>query len=338
MRRGHVRRWALVALVAAVAVAAGSWAVIGGGDGSAPPAASSAEGSGTAPADGAGRIPAGGRLLMRELDRRAPRASGALYEVSARGARRIAGLKCKQVHAGSTGAGLCLAPASDGSSYAGIVFDERYHATARFAVEGVPDRARVSRDGRLGAYTTFVQSGSQGYFASTADFATQTRIVEMASGRELVRLEDVEVTRDGKPFDPSDEQLWGVTFGEGGRYYATLATGSEHYLIEGDVESRTAKVLREGVECPSLSPDGRRIAYKSRIGNTNRWRLHVLDLDSGRDTALAERRSIDDQPEWLGDDMIVYSDERSVMVVPADGAGAPEMVASGAFSPAFLGT
>jgi Tol biopolymer transport system component len=64
-------------------------------------------------------------------------------------------------------------------------------------------------------------------------------------------------------------------------------------------------VLREGVECPSLSPDNSRIAFKSRLG-ASRWRLHLLDVATLKDAPLAETRSVDDQPEWLDDTSVAY--------------------------------
>jgi hypothetical protein len=115
-----------------------------------------------------------------------------------------------------------------------------------------------------------------------------------------------------------------------------MATNLAHYLIQGDVKSGRLRVVGRHIECPSLSPDRRHIAYKRRIRYTNRWRLHVLDLRTGRHVALAERRSIDDQPEWLGNDHVVYSDDRSTFIVPADGSRHVERLAAHATSPTFL--
>jgi Tol biopolymer transport system component len=126
-------------------------------------------------------------------------------------------------------------------------------------------------------------------------------------------------------FDPRDSN----------RFYATLGTGDHHYLVEGDVAKREVRVLRDGVECPSLSPDGTQIAFKSRIGN-NRWRLHVLDLASLHDHAVAETRSIDDQAEWLDDGTLAYSDATNVYTVPADGSGEARLLVKDATSPVRL--
>ena len=76
------------------------------------------------------------------------------------------------------------------------------------------------------------------------------------------------------------------------RFYATLATGGKTYLIEGSVAGRTATVIHENVECPSLSPDGTRVAYKKLMpGGVGQWRFHVLDLATMTETPLAETRA-----------------------------------------------
>lgn len=285
---------------------------------------------------GADALPVGSRLLVRAVDDDAPRADGRVYALSADGALEAAGnLRCKRVHVSASGIGLCLQLGDNGIDYDGVVFDERYRPRRRFRVEGVPDRARVSPDGRYAGFTSFDAGAAQGYFETTGAFSTYTRVVDTGTGKILLRLEDLRLTEAGRPFETVAPEFWGLTFAAGGRYYATVATRGEHHLIQGRVGSRTAEVLRTRVECPSLSPDGARIAFKRRIGDRNRWRFHVLDLATGRETPLAEERSIDDQPEWLGDELIVYSDDLATFAVPADGSGEPEQIAAHAASPAF---
>ena len=94
-----------------------------------------------------------------------------------------------------------------------------------------------------------------------------------------------------------DHNFWGVTFApDGDRFYATLGTGEQTYLVRGDVRrGPRVTVLRENVECPSLSPDGTRIAFKKRVGGRGMWRLHVLDLATLRETPLAEH-ALDRRP------------------------------------------
>ena len=141
-----------------------------------------------------------------------------------------------------------------------------------------------------------------------------------------------------KRMDSSDLNVWGVTFAAtGGRFYATAKANGMTHLIEGDVASRTAHTLRTNVECPSLSPDGTRVAYKKLMGaKAGAWQLHVLDLATMRDTAVSESREVDDQVEWLDDDRLLYAVDGDVWVADADGGGRPRRFIAHAESPAVV--
>jgi hypothetical protein len=248
--------------------------------------------------------------------------------------RRSGDLACERVYY-AAGEGICMGVAASGVDYDATVFDSRLRPRHEISLTGLPSRARVSRDGRYGAMTVFVSGDA--YLESPTAFSTRTTILDMASGRQLGQLEQFAVLKDGKPFDAVDFNFWGVTFAQDpNRFYATLGTGGEHYLVEGDVRARSLRVLRDGVECPSLSPDDRRIAYKSRVGDGERWRLRVLDVATLEDHAVAESRSIDDQVEWLDDDTLAYSDETNVYTVPADGSGEARLLVKDATSPVRL--
>jgi hypothetical protein len=286
---------------------------------------------------GAVAVPRGSELLVRAVDYDNPRLNGRLFHTAiAPGAEpeEAGGLACERVYENAGGTGLCLAAEPHGFDYRGIVFGPGYRERSHFSIPGVPDRARVSPDGRYGAFTAFLSGHT--YSAGVRSFSTHTAIVDMRSGEPLFELDELEVTRDGERLERSDANFWGVSFAGGDRFYATLGADGRHYLIEGRIGARRAHVVREHVECPSVSPDGRQIAYKRRIGKQDRWRLHVLDLRSGRDVALAERRSIDDQPEWLDDGHVVYSDDRHVFAVRADGSGRPHRLVARASSPVAL--
>lgn len=286
-------------------------------------------------APGAKTMPVG-TLLVRGVDERASRADGGLYELIDGGPPERAGrLSCKRVAAPVDGRGVCFRVAADGSSYEGVTLDSSYRPLRRFPIDGIPDRARMAPNGRYAAYTSFDPAGAASYFESPADFTTYTRILDLVTGKAILKLEDLVVTRDGKRVSDKETELWGVTFDGPSDFYATLAANGTHYLIRGRVGSRRARVVRDHVECPALSPDGTRIAYKRRIGDSNRWRYHVWDVESGADVALAESRSVDDQPEWLGDDLVAYSDDESVFAVPSDGSGRPALLARRATSPSF---
>ncbi|HEY5806876.1 MAG TPA: hypothetical protein VIT67_02870 [Povalibacter sp.] len=251
-------------------------------------------------------------------------------------------LQCEAVHV-SGGHGICLS-ADRGvfTTYAASLFDAAtFKVNATFPLKGIPSRSRVSADGTLAALTVFVT----GHGYSTLDFSTQTLLIDFSSGTILADLETFMVRRDGAPVESKDFNFWGVTFTPDAKnFYATLSTAGKHYLIRGDIAARTADVIRENVECPSLSPDARHVAYKKRFIIDNRivWQLHVLNVENGAETALSEKRSIDDQLEWLGDRTVLYSvpsDDGSgastdVWSAPIDASAPPRLFLRNAYSPA----
>jgi hypothetical protein len=250
------------------------------------------------------------------------------------GARRIVPLTCERVHFAG-GGGLCLLPKQNilGHKYEARIFDENFEILHEPSLPGINSRARVSPDGRYGATTGFVTGDSY----ADEGFSTRTFLIDMESGEVLGNLEDFEVWRDGERIRSIDFNFWGVTFArDSNRFYATLATRGETYLVEGDVSARRVTVLHENVECPSLSPDNTRVAFKKAAEGSG-WTLHVLDLQTMRETALAETRSVDDQVEWLDNDRILYALPPDLWVVPADGSGSPQKFLSEALSPAVIG-
>ncbi|MGW2487580.1 TolB family protein [Streptomyces sp. NPDC001606] len=256
------------------------------------------------------------------------------------GARTASGLKCLRFYAAS-GTGVCLqavhGPVSD--TYRALVLDARLRTLHRYDVPGIPSRARVSPTGHFAAWTAFVGGDS---YAGT-NFSTRAAIVDTRSGTLIPTLEDFRIVKDGRPYRAADVNFWGVTFAADDRtFYATLATKGRTYLVRGDLRSRTLTTVHENVECPSLSPDGTRIAYKKRVKGLPKdapWRLYVLDLRTWRETPLAERRSVDDQAVWKDDHDIVYALPgdygADLYEVPADGSGRAHRISTAAVSAAF---
>jgi len=257
------------------------------------------------------------------------------------GARTVSPLSCARVYAAG-GTGLCLRPDGDLTTYQLVVLDAKLGSQREIPLVGLPNRARVSASGRMLAWTVFVTGDSY----NGGMFSTRAGILDTATGDLAGTLEDYAVTLDGKPYQAADLNFWGVTFTRDDRhFYATMSTAGHRYLVAGDFAAHTIRTLRENVECPSLSPDGTRVAFKSAVDAdpAKGWRLSVLDLARSEVTPLAETRSVDDQPAWLDDHTIGYGVPRGpghsdVWSTPADGSGAPRLLIPDAESPAALGT
>jgi hypothetical protein len=247
--------------------------------------------------------------------------------------RKTTRLPCERVYF-TASRGLCLLSRQGpfGTGYEITIAGPDFKRRHKLRLPGIPSRARVSPDGRYGATTAFVS----GHSYAQDNFSTQTVLIDMNRGKVLADLEkDFTITRNGKVIKEIDFNFWGVTFARSNRrFFATLRTGDTTYLLEGDIALRRARVLHENVECPSISPDNTRIAYKKWLGD--RWRLHVLDLETMKETSLAEERSVDDQVEWLDNDRILYGIKPDTWVVQADGAGTPRRFLSNALSPAVV--
>ena len=258
--------------------------------------------------------------------------------------RTASGVSCLRFHT-AEGTGVCLQSSTGVAqqNYRARILDADLRTVKTYPLAGIPSRARVSPSGRLIAWTVFVNGESYG----TAFFSTRTAILDTRGWKLVPSLEEFAITLDGKPYRAADVNFWGVTFtGDDDTFYATLSTGKHTYLVRGSLARRTVTTLAQNVECPSLSPDGTRIAYKKRVlGTAALWREHVLDLRTMTSTPLAERRSVDDQALWLDDRTLAYAlpgeggqkDAHDVWTVPADGTGAPRVLLKDGLSPSRLG-
>lgn len=257
------------------------------------------------------------------------------------GPRALTELSCERVYA-TRSDGVCVSAARGVvTDFQLIRLDAHLAPVANSPLDGLPSRARLSPDGSLIATTTFVV----GHSYASSSFATET-IIRTSAGQQLGNIETWKTTIDGRPLTAIDRNFWGVTFVDDNTFYATAASGGKTWLVKGDIATKTMTSIHETAECPSISPDHTRIAYKLRYGAPadGTWHLAVLDLKTGKETTLAETRSVDDQAEWLDDSRILYSLPRpgaqatvtDVWVVPADGSGKPRVFIPAAASPAVV--
>ena len=258
------------------------------------------------------------------------------------GARVITPADCDRVYA-VRGRAVCLA-ADRGivTTYSARILGTDWAAHQDLPLNGVPSRTRLSRDGTLVATTTFVFGHD---YSAPGKFSTETLVSRVGGGGEASNVEKFDLRVGNQVITAKDRNMWGVTFADDDRFYATAAAGKKTWLVEGSLSRRTLRALREDAECPSLSPDGTRLAFKRR-GDLppGQWRLAIYDLRTGKETRLAEERSVDDQVEWLDDARIVYGLPRDtettptsdVWVVPADGTGSPQTLIKDAWSPAVV--
>ncbi|MFB6612135.1 TolB family protein [Agromyces sp. NPDC056379] len=254
--------------------------------------------------------------------------------------RAVADLTCDRVDATAALVSCLRTQRGIVTTFDWEVLDERFDDRWDGPLPGVPSRTRVADDSSYWASTAFVT----GHSYATVGFSTATVIVG-ADGTDYGNLEDFAFTVNGESVTAVDRNFWGVTFEPGtDAFFATAAAGGRTWLVRGDLGDRTLVAVHDAVECPSLSPDGERIAFKKSVGEgpAKTWTIAVLDLATGEEVVLPESRNVDDQVEWLDDETIVYGLPRAaagdsdVWAIAADGGGEPELLIEHAWSPAVV--
>jgi hypothetical protein len=260
------------------------------------------------------------------------------------GARAVTSTACDRVDADQDRFVCLRSERGIAPTYTATIYDDSQREQVEWPLPGVPSRTRFSPDGSLVTTTAFVT----GHSYATIGFSTETAIRKTTDGTSFGNLEDWTLIIDGKKSEPVDRNFWGVTFLDDNTFYATVGLTNESvtYLVKGDVAARTLTTVLKTVECPSLSPDGTRIAFKrvtSGEGPTVHWTPAVYDIATGEVTVLdVETRSVDDQIAWLDDDTLLYGlpnatpGDSDIWKLAADGKSAASVFIRHAWSPAVV--
>ena len=258
------------------------------------------------------------------------------------GPRAFTGVACDRVAARPEGASCLVTDPGIATSYEVRELDPAWELVASSPLPGIPSRTRLSPDGTLVATTVFVSGHS---YMSTG-FSTTTEVHEFGGGARWGTLEKFDLTLDGRAVNPVDRNIWGVTFVDDETFYATVGTGDRTWLVEGDLTERALTSVSRDAECPALSPDGARVAFKVDVdpGAPVVWQIAVQDLATGERTLLKQGpRGLDDQVEWLDDDTLLYGMTRAdepgvtdVWSVDTTADAEPELLIEQAWSPTVV--
>ncbi|MCJ1705815.1 hypothetical protein [Rathayibacter sp. VKM Ac-2926] len=99
--------------------------------------------------------------------------------------------------------------------------------------------------------------------------------------------------------------------------------------------------IHDTAECPSISPDETRVAYKKDVEHgVPNWRISILDRSSGDETMLPKERSVDNQVVLLHDGTLLHglpregaASDTDVWSIAADVSGDAKLLFGHAWPP-----
>ena len=256
-------------------------------------------------------------------------------------ARALTDQACDRVYATDTVLSCLRIKRGVPTTFEATVFDRAGTEVESWPLPGIPSRTRLSHDSSLVATTSFVT----GHSYATIGFSTET-VVSRVAGESYGNLEDFALWVNGERVTAADRNIWGVTFAaDDTTFYATAASGGQTWLVHGNLADRSLTAIVDNAECPSLSPDGTRVAYKKNSGTPDNphWGIAVRTLTTEEEVVLPESKNVDDQMEWLDDSTLLYGLARDGAVGDSDvwsiagsGATTPSLFIEHAWSPSVV--
>ncbi|MDO7867618.1 hypothetical protein [Nocardioides jiangxiensis] len=254
--------------------------------------------------------------------------------ISLHGTPVVSDLLCARVYA-AHGTGLCLRKIN-AVAWSATVLDRDLQATTTWPMAGEPALARVSPSGRMVAWTALTRGSSL-----SGSFSAVTSVVDTSTGTQVEDLAAYTVTKGKHGPRLHGTQVWGVTFVDDDRFYATVSHDGTRYLAVGSIHDRTLRTIAEDVTNPAVSPDGRRVAFvRPGVGERGRGLLAVMNLRTHGTVEFGEQRGVVDQPIWIDARTIGYvvrddAGRSSIWSTPL-GGGTPELLVDDAQSPSPL--
>jgi len=206
----------------------------------------------------------------------------------------------------------------------------------------LPSRARVSPGGTFSAVTAFVTGTS--YEDVSGEATTIVTIDEIIGTSRTRAIRQFTVEGEHERYQNLSAQYWGLTFADDDEFYITGFYGEFPEIMQGSLATMTVEPTGWEGSCPSLSPDAKTLVFKEKRADGG-FDLIAIELATNERWTLNEKRSVDDQVEWLDNDTILYAlhpeggdspvqPEFDIWMLDIDGGSEPVLFLPNADSPA----